>query len=137
MQEQAEVLAKAMYYQFDQTMSDLSPSLIAPPPFPPSPPSGPTGANLPLAVDGGRRGQNDLLGAPQLRWIVAELLQKVSFGQNGVFKEDLGQTLGEQFGDRCFAAALGEFITHQGGGAAIPRAKKARSGLVFDSTRRQ
>ena len=84
MQEQAEVLAKAMYYQFDQTMSALSPSLIAPPPFPPSPPSGPAGANLPLAVDGGRRGQDDLLGAPQLRWIEAELLQKVSFGQAGV-----------------------------------------------------
>ena len=43
-------------------------------------------------------------------------------------KEEFIQTLGEQFGDSRFVAALGEFITRHGGGAAIPRAKEARSG---------
>ena len=64
LQEQAEVLAKVMKEQFDQNMNALSPSPITPPPFPPSPPSVPS---LPLAAEE-RRGQNDLLGAPQLRW---------------------------------------------------------------------
>ena len=133
MQEQAEVLAKVMEEQFDQTMNALSPSLIAPPPFPPSPPGVPS---LPLAVEE-RRGQTDLLGAPQLRWIEAELLRKVSFVRNGVTRDEFIQILGEQFGDRRFVAALGEFITRHGGGAAIPRAKEARSGLVFDIEHKQ
>ena len=45
--------------------------------------------------------------------------------------------LGEQFGDRRFVAALGEFITRHGRGVVIPRAKEARSGLVFDIARKQ
>ena len=45
--------------------------------------------------------------------------------------------LGEQFGDRRSVAALGEFITRHGGGAAIPRAKEALLGLVFDIARKQ
>ena len=133
LQEQAEVLAKVMKEQFDQTMSALSPSLSAPPQFPPSPRGVP---NLPLVAEE-RRGQNDLLGAPQLRWIEAELLHTVSFGRNGVTKGEFIQTLGEQFGDRRFVAALGEFITRHGSGAAVPRAKEARSGLVFDIARKQ
>ena len=84
-----------------------------------------------------RRAPNDLLGALQLRWIEAELLHKVSFGRNGVTKDEFIQILGEQFGDRRFVAALGEFITRHGGGAAIPKAKEARSGLVFDTARKQ
>ena len=81
--------------------------------------------------------QNNLLRAPKLHWIEAELLHKVSFGRNGVSKEEFIQTLGEQFGDRRIVVALGEFITRHGGGAAIPRAKEARSGLVFDIARKQ
>ena len=38
LQELAELLAKVMKEQFDQTMCALSPSLIAPPQFPPNPP---------------------------------------------------------------------------------------------------
>ena len=45
--------------------------------------------------------------------------------------------MSSQLGDRRFVAALGEFITRHGGGAAIPRAKEARSGLVFDTARKQ
>ena len=121
LQEQAEVLSKVVKEQFDQTMSTLSPSLTTPPQFPPSPTGVP---NLPSFADE-RRGQNDLLGALQLRWIEAELLHKVSFCRNGVSKEEFIQTLGEQFGDRRFVAALGEFISDHGGGAAIARAKEA------------
>ena len=58
LQEQAEVLAKAMKEQFDHTINALSPALISSPPFPPSPPGVPS---LPLAVEE-RREQNDLLG---------------------------------------------------------------------------
>ena len=133
LQEQAEVLAKVMKEQFDHTINALSPALISSPPFPPSPPRIPS---LPLAVEE-RREQNDLLGAPQLRWIEAELLHKVSFVRNGVTRDESIQTLGEQFGDRRVVAALAEFITRHGGGAAIPRAKEARSGLVFDIARKQ
>ena len=129
LQEQAEVLAKVMKEQFDQTINALSPALISSPPFPPSPPAVPS---LPLAVEE-RREQNDLLGAPQLRWIEAELLHKVSF----VTRDEMIQILGEQFGDRRFVAAVGEFITRHGGGAAILRAKEARSGLVFVIARKQ
>ena len=121
LQEQAEVLAKVMKEQLDQTMSALSPSLITPQPFPPSPAGVPS---LSLAVE--ERGeQNYLLGAPQLRWIEAELLHKVSFVRNGVTGDEFIQTLGEQLGERRFVAALGEFITRHGGGAAIPRGKEA------------
>ena len=134
LEEQAEVFAKVIKDQFGQTMSALSPSLITPPPFAPSSPSGV--ANLPLVVDE-TRGQNDLLEAPQLRWIEAELLHKVSSGRNGVSKEEFVETLGEHFGDRRFVAALGEFMTRCGGGAVTPRAKEARSGMVFDIARRQ
>ena len=63
LQEQAEVLAKVVKEQFDQTMSALSPSLTTPPQFPPSPRVVP---NLILVAEE-RRGQNDLLEAPQLR----------------------------------------------------------------------
>ena len=59
------------------------------------------------------------------------------FVRNGVTRDEFIQTLGEQLGDRRFVAALGEFITRRGGGAAIPRAKEARSGLVFDIARKQ
>ena len=90
LQEQEEVLAKVMKEQFDQTMSALSPSLTTPPQFLHSPLGVP---NLPLVAEE-RRGQNDLLGAPQLRWIEAELLHKVSFGRNGVTKDEFIQTLG-------------------------------------------
>ena len=55
----------------------------------------------------------------------------MSFGRNGVTRAEFIQTLGEQLGDRRFVASLGEFITRQGGGAAISRAKEARSGLVY------
>ena len=75
LQEQAEVLAKVTKEQFDRTLSALSPSLITPQPFPPNPPGVPS---LSLVVEE-RREQNDLLGAPQLRWIEAELLHKVFF----------------------------------------------------------
>ena len=98
LQEQAKVLAKVMKDQFDQTMSALSPSLATPPQFPPSPP----GVTNLLLVDNERRGQNDLLGAPELRWMEAERLHRVSFGRNGVSIKEFLQTLGEQFG----AAAL-------------------------------
>ena len=47
------------------------------------------------------------------------------------------QVLGEQFGDRRFVVAACEFITRHGGGAAISRAKEARSGLVFDIARKK
>ena len=110
LQEQADVLAKIMNDQFDRTMSALSTSLTTPPQFPASPP---VASNLPLVADE-RRVQNDVLGAPQLRWIEAELLHKVSFGQNDVSKEEFTQTLGEQFGDRRLVAALGEFTTRRG-----------------------
>ena len=90
LQEQAEVLAKVMKEQFDQKMNALSPSLITPPPFPPSPPGVPS---IPLAVEERRR-QNDLLGAPQLRWIEAELLHKVSFVRNGVTEMSSSKLLG-------------------------------------------
>ena len=90
----------------------------------------------PLALEE-KRASNDLLGALQLRWIEAELLHKVSFGRNGVTKDEFIQILAEQYGDRRFVAALGEFITLHGGGVAIPRAKEARSGMVFDITRKQ
>ena len=123
---------KVVKEQFDQTMHALSPSLTTPPQFPPSPLGVPS---LRLVAEE-RRGQNDLLGAPQLRWIEAELLHKVSFGQNGVTRDEFIQTLGEQFGDRRFVAAMGEFTTCHGGGAAILRAKEARSGLVFDIARK-
>ena len=103
-----------------------------PTPFLPSPLGVPS---LALAAEE-RRKQNDLLGALQLRWNEAELLHKVPFGRNGVTKEQ-SQTLGGQFGDRRFVAALGEFITRRGGGGTIPRAKEARSGLVFDIARNQ
>ena len=132
LQEQAEVLAKVVKEQFDQTMCALLTSLITPPQFLPNPP----GVSLaPVAEE--RRGPNDLLEAPQLRWIEAELLHKVSCGRNRVTKDEFIQILGEQIGDRRFVAALGEFITRHGGGAAIPRAKEARSGLVFDIARKQ
>ena len=111
LQEQTEVLGKVMKGQFDQTMKALSPSLITPQ-FPRSLLCVPS---VPL-VAGERRGQHDLLAIPLLRWIEAELLHEVSFG----------------LGDRRFVAALGLFITPHGGGAAIHRAKEARSGLVFD-----
>ena len=111
----------------------LSPSLTTPPQFPPNPPGVPS---LPTVAEE-RRGPNDLLGAPQLRWIEAELLHKVSFCRNGVTKEEFIQILGKQFGDRRFVAALGEFITRHGGRAAIPRAKEACSSLVFDIARKQ
>ena len=133
LQEQAEVLAKVMKEQFDHTINALSPPLISSPPFPPSPPG--VSSVPPVAEE--RREQNDLLGTPQLRLIEVELLHKVSFGRNGVSKDEFIQILGEQFGDRRFVASLGEFITRHGGGAAIPRAKEARSGLVFDIARRQ
>ena len=100
---------------FDQTMKALSPSLITPPQFPRSLLCVPS---VPLVADE-RRGQHDLLAIPKLRWIEAELLHEVSFG----------------LGDRRFVAALGLFITPHGGGAAIHRAKEARSGLVFDIAR--
>ena len=93
LQEQAEVLAKVMKDQLDQTMSALSPSLTTPPQFPPSPPGV---TNLHLVADETRR-QNDLLGAPQLRWTEAVSLHKVFFGRNGASKEEFVQTLGEQF----------------------------------------
>ena len=103
-------------------------SLTTPPHFPPSP----LGVlNLPLVAEERERGKNGLLGAPQLRWIEAELLHKVSYGRNGVTKDEFNQTLGEQFGDRRFVAALGEFITRHGSGAAVPRAKEGRSGLTL------
>ena len=51
-------------------------------------------------------------------------------------KDEFIQTPGEQFGDGRFVAALGEFITRHGGGAAIARAKEERSGLVFDIARK-
>ena len=133
LQEQAEVLAKVMKEPFDHTINALTPALISSPPFPPSPPGVPS---LPLAVEE-RREQNDLLGAPRLRWVEAELLHKVSFVRNGDTRDEFIQTLGGQFGDRRFVAALCEFITRRGGGAAIPRAKEARSGLVFDIARKQ
>ena len=92
LQEQAEVVAKVMKEQFDQTMCALSPSLTTPPQFPPNAP----GVQAwPLLLK--RKGPNDLLGAPQLRWIEAELLHKVSFGRNGVTKDEFIQILGEQF----------------------------------------
>ena len=122
-----------MREQFDQTMCALSPSLTTPPQFPRSPPGVPSLA----PVAGKRRGQNVLLGTPQLRSIEADLLHKVSFGRNGVTKDDFIQTHGEQLGDRKFVAALGEFIIRHGVGAAIPRAKEARPGLVFDIARKQ
>ena len=130
LQEQAEVLAKAMKEQFDQTMNALSPSLSR---------------FLPVLLVFQtylllwRRGENKVicLGAPQLRWIEAELLHKVSFGRNGITRDEFIQTLGEQFGDCRFVAAQGEFITRHGGRAAIPRAKEARSGMVFDIARKQ
>ena len=52
-------------------------------------------------------------------------------------QDEFIQILGELFEDRPFVAALGEFITCHGGGAAIPRAKEARSGLVFDIALKQ
>ena len=116
--EQTEVLAKVMKDQFVQTMSALSPSLTTPPQFPSSPPCVP---NLLIVADE-RTGQNDLLGASQLRWIEGELLHKLSCGRNGVSKEEFIQTLGEQFEDRRFVAALGEYITRHRGGA-IPKTK--------------
>ena len=127
------MLAKVRKDQFDHTINALTPALISSPPFPPSPPGVPS---LPLAVEE-RREQNDLLGAPRLRWVEAELLHKVSFVRNGVTRDEFIQTLGGQFGDRISVAALGEFIARRGGGAAIPRAKEARSSLVFDIARKQ
>ena len=94
LQEQAEVLAKVMKEQFDQTMCALSPSLSTPPQFPPNPPGVPSLA--PVAEE--RGGPNDLLGAPQFRWIEAELLHKVSFGRNGVTKGEFIQFLGSSSG---------------------------------------
>ena len=61
----------------------------------------------------------------------------MSFGPNEVARDEFIQPLGEQLGDRRFVAALGEFITRRGGGAAIPRAKEVRSGLVFNIARKQ
>ena len=133
LQEQAEVLAKAMKEQFDQTICALSPSLITPPQFPPNPPGVPILA--PTLEE--KRASNDLLGAPQFRWIKAEFLHKVSFGRDGVTKDEFIEILAEQYGDRRCVAALGEFITRHGGGVAIPRAKEACSGLVFDIARKQ
>ena len=40
---------------------------------------------------------------------------RFSLGRNGVTKDEFMQILGEQFGDRRFVAALGEFITRHGG----------------------
>ena len=91
LQEHAEVLAKVIKEHFDHTINALSPALISSPPFPPSPPGVPS---LPLAVEE-RREQNDLLGDPQLRWIEAELMHKVSFVRNGVTRDEFIQTLGE------------------------------------------
>ena len=109
-QEQAEVLAKFTKEQFDQTMNALSPSLLTPPPFPPSPPGVP---NLPLAAEE-RRGPNDLLGAPQLRWIEAELLHKVSFGRNGVTRDKLlGSTSGTAGSWRPWASSLLVMVVEQ------------------------
>ena len=51
-------------------------------------------------------------------------------------EDEFIQTLGEQFGNHRFVAALGEFINRHGGGAAIARAKEERSGLVFDVARK-
>ena len=130
LQEQAEVLAKVMKEQFDQTMSVLSPSLTTPPQFPPSPPGVPNFLSL-------QTKEEDKMICWKRSYFEAELLHKVSFGRNGVTKEDFIQTLGEQFSDRRFVAALGEFITRHGGGAAIPSAKEAQSGLVFDIARKQ
>ena len=87
LQEQAEVLAKVMKEQFDQTMCALSPSLTTPPQFPPNPLGVPSLA--PVAEES--RGPNEFLGAPQLRWIEAELLRKVSFGRNGITKDEFIQ----------------------------------------------
>ena len=72
----------------------------------------------------------------------AEVLAKVmkeQFDQTirGVSKDEFVQIPGEQYGDRRFVEALGEFITRHGGGVAIPRAQEARSGLVFDTARKQ
>ena len=58
--------------QFDQSMNALAISHYPTAGVP----------SLPLAVEK-RRGQNDLLGAPQLRWIEAELLHKV-FGMGSL-----------------------------------------------------
>ena len=91
-------------------MCALSPSLTTPPQFLPNRPGVPSLA--PVAEE--RRGPNDLLGAPQLRRIEAELLHKVSFGGNGVTKDEFIQILREQFGDRRFVAELDEFITRHG-----------------------
>ena len=74
LQEQAEVSAKVMKEQFDQTLFAFSPSLTTPPQFPHSPPAVPS---LHLVAEGRRR-KSDLCGAPQLQWIEAELLHKVS-----------------------------------------------------------
>ena len=43
----------------------------------------------------------------------------------------------KQFGDRRFVAAVGEFISHHGSGAAVPKENGARAGLVFDIACRQ
>ena len=68
-------------------------------------------------------------GAPQLCWIEAELLHKVSFGRNGVTGDEFIQTLREQFGDRRYVAALG--------GVMVSRVREVRSGLKFDIARKQ
>ena len=103
-----------MKEQFDQTMCALSPSLTTPPQFPRSP----LGVPRLAPVAGERKGQNVLLGTPQLRSVEADLLHKVFSGRNGVTKDDFIQTHGEQLGDRKFVAALSEFIVrHRVGGA--------------------
>ena len=67
---------------------ELQEQAEVPPQFLPNPPGVPSLA--PVAEE--RRGPNDLLGAPQLWWIEAAWLHKVSFGRNGVTKDEFIQT---------------------------------------------
>ena len=114
LQEQAEVLAKVMKEQFDQTKSALSPSLSTPPQFPLTPPGVPS---VPLLL---KRKEDRVIYWEHLNFagLKRNLLHKVSFSRNGVTKDQFIQTLGEQFGDRRLVAALGEFITRHGGDIA-------------------
>ena len=109
-----------MKEQFDQTMSALSPSLNTPPQFPPSPPRV---ANLLLVAE-------ERVEDKMICWGASTSLDRCGIIAQGLLWSERGdqrgvhQILGEQFGDRRFVAALGEFISLHGGGAAIPKAKK-------------
>ena len=113
LQEQAEVSAKVMKEQFDQTLFAFSPSLTTPPQFLPV-------LLLFQAYTLLLRGEEEkviCVGHRNFNGLKRNCCTKCPLV--GVTRDEPIQTLGEQHGDRRFVAALGEFITHHGGGAAI------------------